>query len=65
MKTKIKTISPDQNIIEHESGLRTVFVEGGKCINCIYYPNGINCSGVLCDINRDDKMSGNYKLIEQ
>ena len=24
MKTKIKTISPDQNIIEHESGLKTV-----------------------------------------
>ena len=36
MKTKIKTISPDQNIIEHESGLKTVFVEYGGCDECIY-----------------------------
>lgn len=36
MKTKITNISPDQNIIEHESGLKTVFVEVGRCFDCIY-----------------------------
>lgn len=69
MKTKIKTISPNQNIIEHESGLKTVFVEGdGHCTDCIY--GSLNISG--CNIIpcfpriRDDKKDGNFiKLLEQ
>ena len=67
MKTKIKTISPDQNIIEHESGLKTVFVEGAICPSCIYF-NG-KCLGTLvpCEfIVRKDKLSGCYvKLLNQ
>jgi len=55
MKTKIKTISPDQNIIEHESGLKTVFVElsgdpliCGKCIYCYKDINDFSIPKFLC-----------------
>ena len=71
MKTKIKTISPDQNIIEHESGLRTVFVETNditeNCEMCIYRQNK-NCwsTGKPCDpYSRTDIKWGYFtKLIE-
>lgn len=40
MKTKITNISPDQNIIEHESGFKTVFSQTNEfvenCELCIY-----------------------------
>ena len=59
MKTKITNISPDQNIIEHESGLRTVFVEGGKCSLCAY--SGMPCLLVPCYPSaRIDKLSGMF-----
>ena len=59
MKTKIKTISPDQNIIEHESGLRTVFVDGGKCSLCSY--SGMPCPLVPCYPSaRIDKLRGMF-----
>ena len=71
MKTKIKNISPDQNIIEHESGLRTVFVETNEtsrnCERCAY--NEIKqClfNGRPCDpISRNDKKWGYLKLLQQ
>lgn len=64
MKTKITNISPDQNIIEHESGLRTVFVEGGKCSLCAY--SGMPCPLVPCYPSaRADKLTGMFtKLIQ-
>ena len=68
MKTKIKTISPDQNIIEHESGLKAVFVEGGHCVGCIYYePKAcvqIDTSIGCVSAERNDKKTGNFKLLE-
>ena len=65
MKTKIKNISPDQNIIEHESGLKTVFVEGGKCSLCAY--SGMSCMFASCyPSSRIDKLNGIFiKLPEQ
>ena len=68
MKTKIKTISPDQNIIEHESGLKTVFVAKGKCPDCIYSINeAYFCEKVPCIrlLRNDEKIGHFIKLIEQ
>ena len=59
MKTKITKISPDQNIIEHESGFKTVFVEGGKCSLCAY--SGMSCLLVPCYPSaRIDKLNGTF-----
>lgn len=77
MKTKIKTISPDQNIIEHESGLKTVFIplnEKSRCINCCYcalefgafeFYCGEDDSLIQCGFDvRTDKQDGYFKLLE-
>ena len=73
MKTKIKTISPDQNIIEHESGLKTVFVELNdisRCANCVYCKRegvtvfycGDDDSLIQCGSDaRSDKKDGYFK----
>lgn len=70
MKTKITNISPDQNIIEHGSGLKTVFVEGVFCPKCQYYgcrsfnrrTDKIPCMS----FERIDKKDGSFtKLLEQ
>lgn len=59
MKTKITNISPDQNIIEHKSGLKTVFVEGGKCSLCAY--SGTHCNLAPCyPSSRSDKLNGMF-----
>ena len=75
MKTKIKTISPDQNIIEHESGLRTVFVplnDISRCANCVYCKKEVSVvfycgdddSLIQCGADaRGDKMDGYFKLL--
>jgi len=65
MKTKIISVSPDQSVIEHESGLKTVFVEGGKCSLCDY--SGLSCMGAPCfPSGRLDKKNGIFiKLLEQ
>lgn len=66
MKTKITNISPDQNIIEHESGLRTMFVPLGKCIQCAYSRDGLPCSEIPCDGElRVDNNLGCFKLLNQ
>ena len=70
MKTKIKTISTDQNIIEHESGLKTVFVEGGGCDECQYYGcrsfNRIYSIVPCMNFERVDGKDGNFtKLLER
>lgn len=61
MKTKITNISPDQNIIEHESGLKTVFVKGCTCENCEYrHLNADECLMIPCYIDRIDSEIGNF-----
>ena len=62
MKTKITNISPDQNIIEHESGLKTVFVEGLECNKCCYYD--LRCAFAPCRFfDRTDELVGGFKPI--
>mgnify|MGYP007069468820 CR=1 FL=1 len=63
MKTKIKSVSPDQNIIEHESGLKTVFVIGGSCDKCVYcYKKlGDTYSSFACGKSRSKIQCGSDK----
>jgi len=66
MKTKIISVSPDQNVIEHESGLKTAFVPFGKCFECIYSRDGVPCEEIPCDGKlRSDNMLGCFKTTEQ
>lgn len=68
MKTKIINISPDQNIIEHESGLKTSYTPDLGCEECYYFDAKISvCCKIPCTIaSRIDKTSGHFaKLIEQ
>ena len=66
MKTKIKTISPDQNIIEHESGLKTKFISDRKgidsCDVCVYKSNDecFDSENPCTYYGRKDKKDGHY-----
>ena len=66
MKTKIKTISPDQNIIEHESGLKTKFVSDrnvvDSCDVCVYKINDecFDSENPCTYYGRKDKKDGHY-----
>jgi len=68
MKTKIISVSPDQNVIEHESGLKTIYKLDFGCEECFYFDAEISvCCKIPCTIaSRKDKTSGNFiKLSEQ
>ena len=62
MKTKITYISPDQNIIEHESGLKTSYTPDFGCEECYYFESEISvCCKIPCTIaRRIDKTSGHF-----
>lgn len=74
MNTPIVKISDDQNEITHESGVVTVFVENGRCVNCCYYPyskskktsccNKIPCHTEIGKIIRENNY-GIFKLKQQ
>lgn len=64
MNTPIKSISDDENIIEHESGVKTQFVEGEFCETCCYDELYDSCLNARCaSLCRKDSKNGNFKQL--